>query len=312
MEKEFFDYIVIGAGSAGLASAQYATRSGLKTLVIDISVPGGQALEIPELENYPGIFPAINGIDFISIMQKQAQAFGAKIIQAEVNSIDKVNNKFLVHTKNVEYSSYCLLIATGAEHKKLGIPGEKELYGRGVSYCAVCDGPFFRNKNVVVVGGGDSALNEAIYLSSIAKKVTIIHRRNKFRAAYSTVQRVLQKENIEIVYNAIIKEIVGSEVVSSVVVENTVTNEVHSIETNAVFIFVGMSPKTDLVSTIEKDNAGYIITDDKMRTNVKGLFCAGDVRAKPLRQIVTAVSDGAIAAHSADEFIQKLTENAGA
>ena len=133
MEKEFFDYIIIGAGAAGLASAQYATRSGLKTLVIDISVPGGQALEIPELENYPGVFPSVNGIDFISTMQKQAESFGAKMIQSEVNSIDKVNNKFVIHTKNTEYSSYCLLIATGAEHKKLGVAGETEFYGRGVS-----------------------------------------------------------------------------------------------------------------------------------------------------------------------------------
>ena len=145
MEKEFFDYIIIGAGAAGLASAQYATRSGLKTLVIDISVPGGQALEIPELENYPGVFPSVNGIDFISTMQKQAEFFGAKIIQSEVNSIDKIGEKFIVHTKNIEYSSYCLLIATGAEHKKLGVIGETEFYGRGVSYCAVCDGPFFSN-----------------------------------------------------------------------------------------------------------------------------------------------------------------------
>ncbi|MBQ1971489.1 MAG: FAD-dependent oxidoreductase, partial [Treponema sp.] len=210
MEKEFFDYIIIGAGAAGLASAQYATRSGLKTLVIDISVPGGQALEIPELENYPGVFPSVNGIDFISTMQKQAEFFGAKIIQSEVNSIDKIAEKFIVHTKNIEYSSYCLLIATGAEHKKLGVTGETEFYGRGVSYCAVCDGPFFRNKDVVVIGGGDSAINEALYLSSIAKNVTVIHRRNKFRAAQSTVDRIKQKENVTLMYDSVVKEIVGS------------------------------------------------------------------------------------------------------
>ena len=172
MEKEFFDYIIIGTGAAGLASAQYATRSGLKTLVIDISVPGGQALEIPELENYPGVFPSVNGIDFISTMQKQAEFFGAKIIQSEVNSIDKIAEKFIVHTKNIEYSSYCLLIATGAEHKKLGVTGETEFYGRGVSYCAVCDGPFFRNKDVVVIGGGDSA--EAVERLGFGPKMTHI------------------------------------------------------------------------------------------------------------------------------------------
>ena len=308
MEKEFFDYIIIGAGAAGLASAQYATRSGLKTLVIDISVPGGQALEIPELENYPGVFPSVNGIDFISTMQKQAEFFGAKIIQSEVNSIDKIAEKFIVHTKNIEYSSYCLLIATGAEHKKLGVTGETEFYGRGVSYCAVCDGPFFRNKDVVVIGGGDSAINEALYLSSIAKNVTVIHRRNKFRAAQSTVDRIKQKDNVTLMYDSVVKEIVGSSVVTGVVTENVETKVISEVKTDAVFVFVGMSPKTGLVSTLNKDNSGYIITDDKMQTNVPGLFCAGDVRSKPLRQIVTAVSDGAIAAHSVEEYIQTLNK----
>jgi thioredoxin reductase (NADPH) len=241
-------------------------------------------------------------------MQKQAEFFGAKIIQSEVNSIDKIGEKFIVHTKNIEYSSYCLLIATGAEHKKLGVTGETEFYGRGVSYCAVCDGPFFRNKDVVVIGGGDSAINEALYLSSIAKNVTVIHRRNKFRAAQSTVDRIKQKENVTLMYDSVVKEIVGSAVVTGVVTENVETKAISEVKTDAVFVFVGMSPKTGLVSTLNKDNSGYIVTDEKMQTNVPGLFCAGDVRSKPLRQIVTAVSDGAVAAHSVEEYIQTLNK----
>lgn len=292
-----FDYIIIGAGVAGLASAQYAARGGLKTIVLDVAGAGGQVLQINDLENYPGVYPAVNGADFITNMQTQAQEFGATIQTSLVTSIDKYNGNFVVKTKNAIYEAPFLCIATGAIHRNLEVPGEKELTGRGVSYCAVCDGPFFQNKKIIVVGGGDSACSEAIYLSTISKNIKIIHRRNSFRAQKAVVDKMLSS-GVEPIFDSVVKSINGTVKVESVTVENVKTGDVSEVECDAVFIFTGMLPQTDLVEMLPKDENGYILTDENMETQMPGLFAAGDVRSKVFRQVVTAVSDGAIAAHT--------------
>lgn len=302
-DTEKFDYVVIGAGPAGLASAQYAARGGLSTLVIDVAGAGGQVLQIADLENYPGVFPAIDGTSFTMNMQKQAEAFGAKVVQAQVISIDKMGENFLVKTKKDAFESKCLCIATGAIHRNLEVPGEKEFTGRGVSYCATCDGPFFRNKKIIVVGGGDSACSEAIYLSTLSKDVTIIHRRDKFRAQQAVIDKMLAA-GVKPVYDSVVKSINGNAKVESVTIENVKTGEKSELSTDAVFIFTGMLPQTSLVEMLPKDEGGYIITDENMETSIPCLFAAGDIRSKPFRQVVTAVSDGAIAAHIASERIR--------
>ena len=305
MEKVQYDYIIIGAGPGGLASAQYAARAGLKTLVLDSVCEGGQLMQISDLENYPGVFPAVNGTELIETMAKQARDFGAEIKIQAVTSIDKNGINFIVTTRKVVYTAPSLLIATGATHTNLNVPGEKELTGRGVSYCAVCDGPFFKNKKVLVVGGGDTACSEAIYLSKFSSDVKIIHRRDTFRAQKAVADKMFASGVVP-VYNSIVKSINGTEKVESVTLQNTVTGEASELSADAVFIFTGMLPQTDLVEVLPKDEKGYIITDDNMETAVPGLFAAGDVRSKPFRQVVTAVSDGAVAAHRAYDYVSGL------
>ena len=281
---------------------KYAARGGVKTLVLEGIASGGQVMQINELENYPGVFPAINGNEFIETMQKQAESFGAEIAHVQVSSIDKTNDLFVIKTKDIEYHSKCLCIATGAVHRILEVPGEKEFTGRGVSYCAVCDGPFFRNKKIIVVGGGDSACSEAIYLSTISNDVSIVHRRDSFRAQKAVVDKMLEK-GIKPVYDSVVKKINGSVKVESVTLENVKTGEQTDLLCDAVFVFTGMIPQTDLVDMLPKDEGGYIKTNEEMETLIPGLFATGDVRSKSFRQIVTAVSDGAIAANRAKEII---------
>ena len=300
------DILIIGAGIAGISAGMYAARSGMKVAVIDEAGCGGQVLQIDNLENYPGVFPAVNGYDFMENAKKQALSFGAEIIQTQATAIDKKENKFFVSTPKGTFSASALIYATGAEHKTLGVKGEKEFAGAGVSYCAVCDGPFFRNKTVTVIGGGDSAGTEALYLANLAAKVHIIHRRDEFRMVKSVSERLFSNPKIEVHLNSTVKEIKGNGKVSSVQIENTLTKENTEIPTDGVFIFVGMSPKTELLEMLKKDEGGYIVTNEKMETVIPGLFIAGDVRSKPLRQIVTAANDGAIAAHSAAEYVKSL------
>lgn len=304
MEKELFDFIIIGSGPAGLSAASYAARGGLKTVVIENASEGGQVAQIADLENYPGVFPAVNGYDFIFTMKNQAEHFGAAFKHTQISSIDKSGNDFIVKTKDVDFVAPTLLIATGAFHRNLEVPGEKELTGRGVSYCAVCDGPFFKNKRIFVVGGGDSACSEAIYLSTVSSDVTIIHRRDSFRAQKAVIDKMLSS-GVKPMYDSVVKEIKGTAKVESIIVENVKTKETTEIPADAVFIFAGMLPQTALVDMLPKDKGGYIITNEEMETSVPGLYAAGDVRSKSFRQVVTAVSDGAIAANAAKERILK-------
>lgn len=296
MDAEKYDYIIIGAGVAGLASAQYAARGGLNTLVLDVAGSGGQVMQITELDNYPGVFPTLDGPTFIQTMEEQTKAFGAKIEMVQVTAIDKKDNNFIVTSRKKLYQAPYLCLATGAIHKTLGVSGEAEFTGRGVSYCATCDGPFFRNKKIVVVGGGDTACAEATYLSTLTSDLHIIHRRDKFRAQKALVDKMLSK-NVQPIYDTVVKSINGSAKVESVTLENVKTKEETTLPADAVFIFTGIQPQTDLVDMLVKDEGGYIKTDENMETSMPGLFAAGDVRSKPFRQVVTAVNDGAIAAH---------------
>lgn len=306
MENKEFDLIIIGAGPAGLTAAQYGARSNLSTLLIDETMPGGQVNQIFNLENYPGVFPAVNGMEFVEKMESQAKAFGAEIIQAQVASVDLSGGKYTVKTSKNEFVSSALVLASGAEHRKLGVKGEAELSGRGVSYCATCDGPFFRNRRIVVIGGGDSACSEALYLATLSDKVTIVHRKSQFRAQKAVADQVLNNPNITSVFNSAVTEIQGDMKVTGVELTDTVTGEKSVLEADGVFIFVGMVPRTELFCTLKTDEGGYIVTNEKMETGVPGLYVAGDIRSKPFRQIVTACSDGAIAAHQAEEYVREL------
>lgn len=312
MQKELYDFVVVGAGAAGLTAAQYGARSGLSTLLIDSSEAGGQALNIFTLENFPGFFPAVKGSTFIKNMKEQAQNFGAETAKCKVLAIDKIKGKFVLKTDKGKISSYSVLVATGAEHRKLGVKGEDKFTGRGVSYCATCDGPFFKGGRIVVVGGGDSACEEAFYLSSIADNILIVHRRGELRAQKAIQNKIRKTKNISIRYNTLIEEIKGKEKVESVILKDSLTEKDEEIAADAVFVFTGMTPRTDLVNMLRKDEGGYLITNYKMETAVSGIYAAGDVRAKPFRQLITAASDGAIAAHQAHEYVTLLKNSGGA
>jgi len=306
MDSQLYDYIIIGAGAAGLASGQYSARAGLNTLIIDFTASGGQALNIASLENYPGIFPGITGTEFAARMERQTAAFGAQIIQTGVQFIDKKENRFVVGTQSGLFSSYALLIATGATHRELGVPGEKELTGTGVSYCATCDGPFFKNRKIIVVGGGDSACDEAVYLATLSPDITLVHRRGQLRAQKAVAEKLLANAAVSIRYNSILKEIRGSGHVSSVLLADVLSGRETELPADAVFIFAGMIPRTELVPMLPVDEGGYIKTNEKMETGIPGLFCAGDVRSKVFRQLITAAADGAVAAYEAEKYVYSV------
>jgi len=302
-----YDIIIIGAGAAGMAAAQYACRSNLKVLVLEEKAPGGQAILIDSLENYPGYADPINGFDFAENMRKQAAGFGAEFSFDKVESVTKNSDKtFTVQTTGATYTAIAVILATGAEHRSLGVKGEKELQGKGVSYCATCDGPFFRNKHIVVVGGGDAACDEALFLANLTDTVTMVHRRDTFRAQKALVTRTLNNPHITAIFDTTVTEIKGTDKVTAVALRNVKTQEKRELACDAVFFFVGMNPKTELFPDATKDATGYIVTDEDMRTSIEGLYAAGDVRAKSFRQVVTAVADGAIAAHTAAAYIDNL------
>lgn len=317
-QNKVYDMVIIGAGAAGLSAAQYAGRSNLKTLVIEEKSEGGQAVLIDKLENYPGILEPVNGYDFASNMKEQAIRFGAQFTYGKVTGLGRKKDFFLVplegeNSEGETIKARTVLLATGAEHRHLGVPGETEFYGKGVSYCATCDGPFFRDRHIVVVGGGDAACDEAGFLAHITDRVTIIHRKSSFRAQKALAERTLKNPHIRVRFNTIVNEILGKDgKVSAVRVQNSDSGETEEIACDAVFIFIGMIPRTELASLAKKDETGYLITDEHMQTSIRGLFAAGDIRAKPFRQIITAAADGAIAAHSAASCIDEQMCGMGA
>src|SRR6056297_2952519 len=300
------DLIIIGGGAAGLSAAQYAARANLDVLVIEEMAAGGQCLIIGDLENYPGFPEPINGAEFAMLLENQAKNFGANFLIGTAKSISKDGEIYTVETSKGTYTTYAVILTTGAQHRKMNVPGEKEFAGRGVSYCATCDGPFFKNKKMLVVGGGDAACDEAGFLANLTDKVIMIHRRDRFRAQKSLADRVLKNPNIEVRFNTIVKEIKGDMKVNSVILENVETGENYEEDMEAVFVFVGSIPQTGLIPDLPKDEAGYVLTDQNMETDTKGLYAAGDVRATPFRQLVVAAGEGAVATHCASQRIDAI------
>lgn len=301
MEK--YDVVIIGAGPAGLNAALYSARAGLKTLVLERLFAGGQAATTSEVDNFIGT-GKIGGAALCMQMEKQAKSFGAEVKYEDVLSLDTSEKKIV--TKKNTYLARAVIIATGASPRKIGIDGEEKFRGRGVSYCATCDGGFFKDKTVCVIGGGDTAAEDALYLSNICKKVYVIHRRDKFRAAAKNVEKLYNNSKIEIVLNTVAEKINGGDFVNSVSVKNVASGEKREISTDAVFVAAGNIPSNALFKgTIKTDENGYIIVDKNMRTDKENIYAAGDVCQKPLRQIITACADGAVAASSAAEDIME-------
>jgi len=309
MEKKAqpeWDLIVVGGGPAGLSAAQYGSRANLRTLVIEELAPGGTVLLISDMENYPGFPKAIGGFEFSELMRQQTEQFGATIKSATATAIKKTRDVFTVETSDGSFSSWAVVLSTGAKHRHLDIPGEEEFSGRGVSYCATCDGPFFKNKKILVVGGGDAACDEASYLANLSDEITLIHRRDRFRAQKSLAKRVLGNPNIEVRFNHILERIMGDDRVRRVKLRPSDGKEAYEENFDAVFIFVGAIPQTALVPNLEKDKAGYIVTNQSMETAQPGLYTVGDVRSTPFRQVVVACGEGAISAHMAAAHIDAV------
>ncbi|WP_099222664.1 thioredoxin-disulfide reductase [Listeria costaricensis] len=308
-EEKIYDVIIIGAGPAGMTAALYTSRADLDTLMIERGVPGGQMVNTAEVENYPG-FDSILGPDLSDKMLSGAKQFGAEYAYGDIKGIEDGKEFKTVHAGSKSYKARAIILATGAEHKKLGAPGEEELSGRGVSYCAVCDGAFFKNRELIVVGGGDSAVEEGTYLTRYASKVTIVHRRDKLRAQQILQDRAFKNEKVDFIWDAGVEEIVGDgNKVTGVRLVNRKTGEKQEVAADGVFIYVGLVPLTgafrDLGITNEE---GYIITDEEMRTSIPGIFAAGDARVKSLRQIVTATGDGGLAGQNAQKYVEELKE----
>ncbi|NLI68321.1 MAG: thioredoxin-disulfide reductase [Bacilli bacterium] len=309
MSEHFYDVIIIGAGPAGMTAAVYASRANLNTLMLERGVPGGQMSDTEAVENYPG-FDSILGPDLANKMFEHSQKFGAKYAFGDVKEVKDHGDYKEVITGDKTYKAKAVIIATGAEHRKLGVPGEEEYAGRGVSYCAVCDGAFFRDREIAVIGGGDSAVEEGMYLTRFAKKVTIIHRRDQLRAQKILQERAFQNEKIEFIWDTVVEKINGKDgKVSSLTLKNVKTGETKEFETDGVFIYIGTDPLSEPFKSLGIVNEdGYIPTNENMETKVPGIFAAGDVREKELRQIVTATGDGSIAAEAAIKYIESLPE----
>jgi thioredoxin reductase (NADPH) len=305
------ELIIIGSGPAGFTAGIYAGRAQLAPLLVTGSAPGGQMALTSEIENYPGFPQGISGQELTQLMQQQAERFGTRVQMDEVTAVDLSAHPFKVTTYGDEYEARALVIATGTSPRKLGVPGETEFSGRGVSYCATCDGFFFQDRRVVVVGGGDSALEEAIFLTRFATQVNVVHRRNRLRAEKVFQERAFRNEKIDFVWDSVVTEIVGEGKVTGVCLRNVKTEEESTLEANGVFIYVGTIPNTGFLGEqLELDARGYIVTNRQCHTSVPGVFAAGDVQERVLKQVSTAVGSGAMAAMEAEKFIAELEDRA--
>lgn len=310
--SNIYDLVIIGSGPAGLSAGLYAGRSRLSTLIIEKAKSGGQIVQTAEIENYPGSNLEESGPTLIDRMVEQVNKFGAKIVTDTVTDVELQGKVKTIKGVNNEYQAKAVIIASGASPMKINCPGEKEFTGKGVSYCATCDGAFFEDFEVFVVGGGDSAVEEAMYLTKFARKVTIIHRRDALRAAKSIQEKAFKNPKLDFMWNSVVKELKGDGLLSSMIVENTVTKEQREVVaheddgTFGVFVFIGFKPESELFEGKVNMKNGYIITDDNMKTDVEGVFAAGDIRVKSLRQVVTAAADGAIAAVQAEKYLEEI------
>lgn len=305
--KKKFDVIIIGAGPAGYTAAVYTSRAKRETLVISGILPGGQLMLTTEVENYPGFSEGIMGPDLMTAMRKQTERMGATIIDDEVVNVDFKRKPFKVLTNLEEYEADTIIIATGASPRKLGAKGEQEFSARGVSYCATCDGPFFKNQEIIVAGGGDSAMEEAIFLTKFAKNVHVIHRKDKLRASKVMQERAFENNKIKFHWNSIIEEIKGNEKVNQVMIKNTSTNQQEAMKVGGLFVAIGHEPNTRLFKgQIDLDDQGYIILKNHTQTSVEGVFAAGDVHDHRYRQAITAAGFGCMAGIDVDKYLSDV------
>ena len=302
-----YDMLIIGSGPAGMGAAIYGVRAGLSLAVLDRSpISGGQVLTTYEVDNYLGL-PQISGGEISQKFREHADSLGVNFVTANVTSIEDKKDCKIVHTEEGDYEARTLLLATGATHAMLGVKGEMQLTGMGVSYCATCDGAFFRKRTVAVVGGGDVAVEDAIFLAGLCSKVYLIHRRDSLRAADSLQKKLMSMENVEILWNCEVKEIQGEDMVEKILVYHNQDDSQSVLEVNGVFIAVGIQPNTELYQgLVEMDERGYVLADESCKTSADGIYAAGDIRKKALRQIITAVADGANAVTSAQNYLNKV------
>ena len=307
--RTIYDVVIIGAGPAGMTAAVYASRAELKTVMLERGVPGGQMANTEEVENFPG-FVMTTGPELSSKMFEHAQTFGAEYKYGDIKSVEVDGDIKILKTSSEEIHTKSVIIATGAEYKTIGVPGEDLLRGRGVSYCAVCDGAFFKERELVVIGGGDSAVEEGVFLTKYASKVTIVHRRDELRAQKILQDRAFKNDKIEFIWDTELQTINGDSRVESVTLKNKNTGETYDYKADGVFIYIGMLPLTSPFEDLGILNEnGYIVTNEEMETDIPGIFAAGDVREKSLRQIVTATGDASLAAQNAQGYLEKLEDN---
>lgn len=298
-----YDVLIIGGGPAGMTAAIYTSRAGYKTGIFEIGVPGGQAATTDLIENYPGFPAGVSGPDLMMKFFEQTQNFGVDMIFEHVQSMDLDGDIKKVTTNNGTYEAKAIIIASGAKPKTLGVANEGKFRGRGVSYCATCDGFFFKDMPVAVVGGGDTAVEEALYLTKMCSKVTLIHRRDQLRATKIAQTRALENEKLDIIYDTVVDGLVGTDKISQIKLKNKITNEESTLDVNGVFIFVGYQPNDDFFSPdLKVDEQGYIVANDDLSTNIPGVFVVGDIRKKTLRQVTTAVGDGGLVLHAIEAY----------
>lgn len=307
-EETIYDVVIIGAGPAGMTAAVYASRANLKTVMLERGMPGGQMANTEEVENFPG-FDFITGPELSTKMFEHSQKFGAEYKYGDIKSVEIDGDVKILKTSTEDIRTKTVIIATGAEYKKVGVDGEDTLGGRGVSYCAVCDGAFFKEKELVVIGGGDSAVEEGVFLTKFASKVTIVHRRDELRAQKILQDRAFKNDKIDFIWDTEIQAINGDSRVESVTLLNKKNGSIYDFEADGVFVYVGMKPLTAPFESLGiLNDLGYVNANDEMETPIPGIFAAGDVRDKTLRQIVTATGDGSIAAQNAQHYIEKLAD----